>query len=58
MDFSFSPEEESFRTEIRSFLDNHLPNDWSDRDTIGDDGAEDGSLARTITKGLADKKWL
>jgi len=58
MDFSFSPEEESFRTEIRSFLDNHLPSDWNNRDTIGDEGAEDGSLARTITKGLADKKWL
>ncbi|HIE84270.1 MAG TPA: acyl-CoA dehydrogenase [Dehalococcoidia bacterium] len=58
MDFSFSPEEESFRTEIRSFLDNHLPTDWNNRDTIGDEGAEDGSLARTITKGLADKKWL
>ncbi|MEE2875758.1 MAG: acyl-CoA dehydrogenase family protein [Chloroflexota bacterium] len=58
MDFSFSPEEESFRTEIRSFLDNHLPSDWNNRDTIGAEGAEDGSLARTITKGLADKKWL
>ena len=59
MDFAFTPEEESFRSEIRTFLNDNLPGDWTDRSLVGDDDAdESGTLARKITKGLADKKWL
>ena len=47
MDFTFSPEEEAFRNEIRAFLDEQLPADYGDRSFVGDvDGSERSDLAR------------
>ena len=34
MEFNFSPEEESFRGELREFLKQELPDDWSGADDI------------------------
>ena len=59
MDFTFTPEEEQFRTEIRKFLDAQLPDDWANRSFIGDvDQDERSELAREMTRQLAERKWL
>ena len=41
MDFAFTPEEESFRSEIRTFLNDNLPGDWKERSLVGDDDADE-----------------
>jgi alkylation response protein AidB-like acyl-CoA dehydrogenase len=59
MDFTFTPEEEAFRAEIRDFLDAQLPANYGDRAFVGDvDGSERSDLARSVTSALADRKWL
>src|SRR3989442_15798492 len=37
MDFKLTPEQTSFRDEVRSWLKKKLPKDWSDRMRIGSD---------------------
>src|SRR5438445_13889166 len=37
MDFKLTPEQTSFRDEVRSWLNKNLPKDWSDRMRIGSD---------------------
>ena len=37
MDFKLTPEQTSFRDEVRSWLKKNLPEDWSDRMRIGSD---------------------
>src|SRR2546427_10868301 len=37
MDFKLTPEQTSFRDEVRSWLKKNLPKDWSDRMRIGSD---------------------
>ncbi len=59
MDFTFTPDEEQFRAEMRQFLAGALPEDWSRRAFIGDlDPDEHEELARRVTKALADRRWL
>ena len=59
MEFDFSPSEEQFRAELRQLLAQHLPSDWSNRSLAqAPDAEERRALAQTISKQLADRKWL
>ena len=42
MEFSFTSEEERFRSEVREFLRRELPADWSDVGALGEAGEELG----------------
>jgi len=58
MDFTFSVEEEAFRAEVRTFLDEELPPDW---DGLDEDGAFQGQglgITRRMSKRLAERGWL
>ena len=55
MDFRFTPEEEGFREELRSFLKRELPDDWAGS---VDEGDEDWDFTLEMRKKLAGKGWL
>ena len=53
MDFTFTPQQEAFRQEIRTFLRERLPADrpgWNDENEF--------EFARTFLKQLAPKRWI
>ena len=56
MDYRFTPEEEAFRQEVRTFLRAELPEDW-DYDPF-EIRAEDWEFARAFTRKLAARKWI
>ena len=56
MDYRFTDEEESFRTEVRQFLRSELPEDW-DFDPF-ELTADKWDFARDFTKKLARKGWV
>ncbi len=56
MDFRFAPEQEKFRSEVRSFLGDALPPDWVGSDNAIDEEAF--SFGREFLKKLAPKKWI
>jgi alkylation response protein AidB-like acyl-CoA dehydrogenase len=60
MDFRFTPEEESFRDEVRGFIRAELPSSWEGADPYGADaeGSSPFELGRKITKKLAERKWI
>ncbi len=49
MDFQFSPEEDAFRQEVRSFIDEHLPKDPTTRDP---------AIIARWNAALVKKKWI
>jgi 3-oxocholest-4-en-26-oyl-CoA dehydrogenase alpha subunit len=56
MDFAFSPEDQEFRTEVRSFVREH----WGLGDTVGGIAAEsddDFVRGREFARGLQDRGW-
>jgi len=56
VEFSFTPEQEAFRGEVRAFLKTELPKDW-----VGSDNAIDEDMfmfAREFLKRLAPKHWI
>ena len=56
MDFRFTPEQDSFRAEVRSFINDALPPDW-----VGSDNAIDEEayvFGREFLKKLAPKRWI
>ena len=58
MDFTFAPEHEAFRDEIRTFLKRELPPDW---DGMGEDGQFEGEgweFTRRMSKKLSEEGWL
>src|SRR5687768_250519 len=62
MDFRFTAEEESFRNEVRSFLDRELPVGWESQfpratQTAGGD-ADRWEFGREFTRRLAERRWL
>jgi alkylation response protein AidB-like acyl-CoA dehydrogenase len=60
MEFRFSAEQERIRTDIRTFLDQHLPADFEES-PVGTEWSGDPdemSVARTFNKQLAEKGWL
>jgi alkylation response protein AidB-like acyl-CoA dehydrogenase len=60
MDFRPAPEEQSFRQEVRGFLQQELPHDWEGADPYGADaeGSSVADLGRRITKKLVERKWI
>jgi alkylation response protein AidB-like acyl-CoA dehydrogenase len=56
MDYRFTPEEEAFRQEVRTFLRAELPPDW-DYDPF-ELHEENWRFARAFTRKLGAKKWL
>ena len=55
MEFRFTPEEETFREDLRSFLKEELPDDWSGPI---DEGDEEWEFGLQVRKKLANKGWL
>jgi 3-oxocholest-4-en-26-oyl-CoA dehydrogenase alpha subunit len=55
MDFSFTAEQESFRTELREFIRQELPSTWGG---LTSTDAEDWEQARRFQRALGSKKWL
>jgi alkylation response protein AidB-like acyl-CoA dehydrogenase len=58
MDLSFTPEEEAFRTEVRSWLDANLPAEWRHRGTSGYREEEDEDVQREWQRRLYEGGWL
>jgi alkylation response protein AidB-like acyl-CoA dehydrogenase len=56
MDFTFSAEQDSFRSDVRSFLLDSLPADWVGADNAIDEDAFD--FGRQFLKKLAPKRWI
>ena len=55
MEFKFTPEEEDFREELRDFLKNELPDDWTGGMS---EEEEDWEFTLEMRKKLAEKGWL
>ena len=60
MDFRFSPTEEAFREEVRGWLKDNLPEDWTgDRFTRSSSQPEEGmNVYKEFAKRLATKGWV
>jgi alkylation response protein AidB-like acyl-CoA dehydrogenase len=58
MDLGFTPEEEAFREEVRSWLDSNLPSDWRHRGVGGFREDDDTDLQRQWQRRLNDGGWL
>ena len=56
MRFTFTPEQEAFRTEVNAFLKETLPADWEGADNAIDD--EEYEFGRAFLKKLAPKRWI
>ena len=58
MDFTFTPAQDAFRSELRAFLKQELPADWkveNDREGMGPAGLE---FSRTFARALGRRGWL
>jgi alkylation response protein AidB-like acyl-CoA dehydrogenase len=58
MDFTFTPEEESLRRELRSFLEETLPADWEGPPSELADDDDQWEFARAFNKKLAVRGWI
>ncbi|MCH7578159.1 MAG: acyl-CoA dehydrogenase family protein [Chloroflexi bacterium] len=58
MDFRLSPEEEAFRQEVRDWLKENLPKDWSGDRFTRDRDPETWNIYREFAGKLAAKKWV
>ncbi|MHB8577865.1 MAG: acyl-CoA dehydrogenase family protein, partial [Dehalococcoidia bacterium] len=62
MDFKFTADEETFRGEVRGFLDQELPQGWENRfegsEHPGKANDELWEFSRQFTSSLAERKWL
>ena len=58
MDFRLSPEEEAFRQEVRDWLKEKLPKDWSGDHFTRDRDPETWNIYREFAGKLATKKWV
>jgi alkylation response protein AidB-like acyl-CoA dehydrogenase len=61
MDFHFSPQDESFRAELRDFLDRELPRDWAPGSVLSEyEGGADArwETKQRFSKKLVEKGWL
>ena len=53
MDLAFTPEEERFRAELRTWLGAHLPAGWTGHRAFATLGSDADALARLAPKALA-----
>lgn len=58
MDFTFSPEDEAFRQEFRSWLEHHIPRDWRDDELHDPDTLEEFERRRAWHRQLYDGGWM
>jgi alkylation response protein AidB-like acyl-CoA dehydrogenase len=61
MEFRFTPQQEEFRGEVRSFLNEQLPANWAEVGGGAEmerDSDEVWNFSRQFTKKLAERKWL
>src|SRR2546430_16278435 len=58
MDLSFTPEEEAFRAEVRSWLDANLPAEWRHRGVGGYREEADEDVQREWQRRLYEGGWL
>lgn len=59
MDFGFTPQDESWRQEVRDFLKAELPAEWTERGVLGDgDEATNRAFLRAFGDKLAAKHWI
>ena len=56
MDFKFTPDQEKFRNEVRSFIQTEVPPER--RLVYGQDSDEQHQFALSIAKKLVDREWL
>ena len=56
MDFSLSPEDDSFRQELLGFLQQELPSDWEGEGRWPDEA--DWDFTRQVRRDLAQRGWL
>jgi alkylation response protein AidB-like acyl-CoA dehydrogenase len=56
VDFRFSNEQQSFRGEVRGFLESELPADWVGADNAIDEDAFE--FGRSFLKTLAPRRWI
>ena len=56
MEFQFSPEDETFRRDVRAFIGRELPSDWEGGGSYPDE--EDRGLTLRMRKKMADNGWL
>ena len=58
MDFKFSPEDEAFRQEFRSWLEHHIPRDWRDDELHDPDTLEEFERRRAWHRQSYDGGWM
>ncbi len=58
MDFKFSPEDETFRQEFRSWLEHNIPRDWRDDELHDPDTLEEFERRRAWHRQLYDGGWM
>ncbi len=58
MDFLFGEKEEQLRTEIRAFVRDNLPKNYISRISEEEHSDEEWAFSMSISKKLAEKKWL
>ena len=58
MDFKFSPEDEAFRQECRSWLEHNIPRDWREDELHDPDTLEEFERRRAWHRRLYDGGWM
>ncbi len=56
MEFRFTPEQDAFREEVRSFLKQELPDDWASTPAAQDESGYE--FGQEFLRRLAPKKWI
>ncbi len=58
MEFDWPREDAEFRSELRAFLDETLPDDWSELSKDGPGSDAQATFSREFCRRLADRGWL
>lgn len=58
MDFTFTPEEEAFRKEVRDFLKKELPHKYERKVLHGGESEEEWEFTKQFTRKIGQKGWI
>ena len=58
MDFTFTPEEEAFRKEVRDFLKKELPHKYERMVLHGGESEEEWEFTKQFTRKIGEKRWI